>query len=85
MRFDYIATPPGRKTPRIRGRIVQFILAVAARRQTITWRDLQPLPHRRALRNLNHLPRQGRLTKVATGIRGRVTGCPAIFALRKTE
>ena len=84
MRFDYIATPPGRKTPRIRGEIVRFILEVAERQQTLTWRDLEPLAHRRALHNLKWLARQGRLTVVAKGIPGRVTGCPAIFSLPKT-
>ena len=83
-RFDHATTPPGRKTPRIRGRIVQFIFEVAARKRTFTWQDLKPLPHQRALDNLRSLARQGQVVVVARGIPGRPTGCPAIFAAARS-
>ena len=91
--FNYAVKPPGRKTPRIRGRIRQFILAVAARRKTLTWHHLAPLSREQAIYNLRGLALLGKLRVVRAGKRGGrpdarrmeyatrpVCGRPAVYA-----
>lgn len=80
--LQYDTLPPERKSSRIRGATVKFILETARRKKRVTWMDLTPvLGQKQAQANLYSMRKLGSLILVKAGCWGRSSRKPAVFSI----
>ena len=90
-KFEYPATPPNRKTPRIRGALFEFVKAQLSQKQCATMYDLSPLQPDHAQNVLHAMEQCGWVIRIKPGKLGRIPknqtafDCAAIWANKNND